>query len=205
MSAIGASALITVLLLVAQPDRLAELKDPAVRATVAEAVAQAAALGLPGSPLVAKALEGQLKQAPPDRIRLAVDALVTRLATARRALGPAAGDAELAAGADALAAGVAPAALAALRQAWPERPLTLPLGVLTELVTRGVDPARATRQVLALLARGASPQQLVSLGQDVEGDVRRGRAANAALDLRVRGLLGVLSPPPSSTAVPARP
>lgn len=198
--------LVALLVAVAQPDPLASVRDPALRAMVASEVQRAAARGLPTAPLVAKALEGQLKGAPPERIRAALTTVSTRLDTARSRLG-AATEADLIAAADALAAGVPPDALLALRTAMPTGPIALPLGVLTELVSRGVDPKVATRQLIALISRKATPQQLLALGAAFSNDVRRGQAATAALDERVKGLMLMLGPAGSvgSTALPARP
>jgi hypothetical protein len=184
--------LLAVVATIVQPDPLINVRDPQLRAVVATELQLASNKGLPTSPLIAKALEGQLKAAPSARIQLALKTLAGRMELARTRLGTAT-DAELIAAADALAAGV------------PPRSVTLPIGVLTELVTRGVDPTRATREVLTLIGKGATPQQLLLLGDEVGGDVRRGQAANAALDLRVRGLMLVLAPGPASTATPVRP
>jgi hypothetical protein len=196
--------LLAVVATIVQPDPLINVRDPQLRAVVATELQLASNKGLPTSPLIAKALEGQLKAAPSARIQLALKTLAGRMELARTRLGTAT-DAELIAAADALAAGVPPDALAALRRVLPQRSVTLPIGVLTELVTRGVDPTRATREVLTLIGKGATPQQLLLLGDEVGGDVRRGQAANAALDLRVRGLMLVLAPGPASTATPVRP
>jgi hypothetical protein len=196
--------LLAVVATMVQPDPLIHVRDPQLRAVVATELQLASNKGLPTSPLIAKALEGQLKAAPSARIQLALKTLAGRMELARTRLGTAT-DAELIAAADALAAGVPPDALAALRRVLPQRSVTLPIGVLTELVTRGVDPTRATREVLTLIGKGATPQQLLLLGDEVGGDVRRGQAANAALDLRVRGLMLVLAPGMASTATPVRP
>ena len=84
---------------------VAEL-DSATQAAVLRELGRARSRGLPVQPLVAKVREGQVKRAAPDRIRLAVSALATRLDSARAALGPASSAAEIVAGADAIAAGV---------------------------------------------------------------------------------------------------
>ncbi|MCU0634681.1 MAG: hypothetical protein MUE41_07400 [Gemmatimonadaceae bacterium] len=197
--------LVAVTVGITQPDVLAGVRSPQLRALAASELAVAQQKGLPTAPLVAKTLEGQLKQAPPARIAAVLRTLTGRMLTVKETIGSAS-DAELTAGADALAAGISPAALAELRRMLPDRSIALPLGVLTELVTRGVEPRVATREVLNLLNRRATPQQLIQLGADVNNDVRRGQAAHAALDLRVRGLMGTLLPPQAgTTALPARP
>ncbi len=180
---------------------LSAIKDSKLREVAAAELQAAATKGLPVQPFVAKAMEGQLKGATPDKVRTAMRALATRLEAARTQLAPAT-DPELAAGADALGAGVAPAALKDMRRTWPTRSVALPLGVLTELVSRGIAPPKATKQVLALMNRGVTAQQLAALGHDVEDDIRNGRGAEAALDLRVRGVMGALAPPMGMTIVP---
>ncbi|MCU0646428.1 MAG: hypothetical protein MUF00_00415 [Gemmatimonadaceae bacterium] len=188
-----------------QPDPLLGVRDPQLRTLAQTELRAAVQKGLPTAPLIAKTLEGQLKQAPAPRIAMALKALTARMELVKTKLGSAT-EPELVAGADALAAGVSPDALAALRRMWPERSIALPIGVLTELVTRGVEPKLATREVINLLNRRATPQQLIQLGYDVSNDVRRGQGAHAALDVRVRGLMGSLLPAPAgSTAIPARP
>ena len=186
---------------VAGSQDLSGLRDPQLREVASTELQAASAKGLPSQPFIAKALEGQLKAATPDKLRIAMRALATRLAAARAQLAPAT-DPELAAGADALGVGVAPAALKDTRRTWPTRSVALPLGVLTELVSRGIAPPKATRQVLALMTRGVTAQQLAALGHDVEDDIRNGRGAEAAFDLRVRGVLGALAPPLGVTVIP---
>ena len=60
--------------------------DPAVVRAVDSALAQAAARGLPGEPLIQKAIEGTAKGAPPERVVAAVGVLLARLETASGAL-----------------------------------------------------------------------------------------------------------------------
>src|SRR5437764_40554 len=76
-----------------------------VDASLAQLIESASARGLPAAPLVAKVREGRLKRATSARIRTALAALVSRLDSARAALGPTASADELVAGADAIAAG----------------------------------------------------------------------------------------------------
>ena len=88
--------------------RLVDGLDAAAYAAVRAAVTDAAARTLPLEPLVAKALAGVETGAPGPRVAGAVRALLGRLEAARAALAPAVGDAEVVAGADALAVGVPP-------------------------------------------------------------------------------------------------
>ncbi len=180
---------------------LSAIKDAALREAATAELRAAMAKGLPPAPFVAKAMEGQLKHASPERVRSAMRGLATRIELARTQLAPAT-DAELSAGADALAAGVSGETLRELRRTWPTKSVALPLGVLAELVSRGIAPPKAAKQVLALMNRGATAQQLAALGHDIEDDIRNGRGADAALDLRVRGIMGALAPPAGVTLVP---
>ena len=152
----------------------------------------ARARGVPVEPLINHALHATLHRTPGPRIRDAVATLSARLVAAKSALGPVASDAEIAAGANALAVGVPRETLAQIRTLSGGRPVTVPLGVLTELVARKVAVAAASQQVLALMRNGATPAQLVSLNEDVLHDVDAGIDPGAAFDLRTRGVLGTL-------------
>ncbi|GJG87272.1 hypothetical protein tb265_24530 [Gemmatimonadetes bacterium T265] len=185
--------------LAAAEPRLAGALAPGARAAIAAHFADAARAGLPVEPLVAKALEGVELGAAPDRIDAAVRALLARLATARVALAPVVGDAELVAGADALAAGVPAEALRRVRALSPGRSAAVALGVLAQLVARGVPPARAADAVTTLLRRGARAAQLVALDDAVRLDVAAGVPAAAALDSRARTLAGGLLLSPTRT------
>lgn len=172
--------------------RLDQALAPDARAAVAAQLAAAARAGVPAEPLVAKALEGVELGAPPPRIVTAVGALYDRLVAARTALTPVVSDAELVSGADALAAGVPAVALRRVRASSPNRSAAVALGVLAQLVARGVPATRATDAVTALLRRGARPQQLVALDSAVRTDVASGVPAAAALEARARTLTGGL-------------
>lgn len=169
-------------------------------------LAAAEAERLPTRPLVAKALEGANYGAPPDRIALAVDGLAQRLRAAAEALGGAGSEAELAAGADALAAGVPPRVLGDLRRARPGLPVTVPLVVLTDLVVRGVPVGTAAPAVVRLAGRVRDDPRLLALGREVEGGIAAGLppgdALRAELD-RLAASLPPLGPAPfSSTQTP---
>jgi hypothetical protein len=186
--------------------RLVDGLDAATLAAVRAVVGDAARRQVPVEPLVARALAGVEMGAPPARVLAAVRALAGRLTAARDALAPAAGPAEVTAGADALAAGVPPAVLAEVRRLLPGRSAAVPLGVLAQLVARGVPPARAAAAVTTLVRRGARSAQLVALDAAVQADVAAGWTAATALDGRARELAdgGRLSAgplvPPLSTA-----
>ncbi|HEX7089504.1 MAG TPA: hypothetical protein VF192_05170 [Longimicrobiales bacterium] len=188
----GAAALLLAASAAGQEPRLETRLDPATYRGVVAVIEQARARGLPTEPLVDKALEGVAKRAPGERIIGAVARLSERLGAARAALGPNASLAEVQAGAEALAVGVPEEALRELRATAPDASLAVPLGVLTQLVSRGIAVSRATETVLELLRRGARPPQLIALGQAVQEDIAQGMAPATALDVRLRGVLGAL-------------
>ncbi|HEY8470190.1 MAG TPA: hypothetical protein VIL18_11135 [Longimicrobiales bacterium] len=188
----GAAAVLLAASAAGQEPRLEARLDPATYRGVAAVIEQTRARGLPTEPLVDKALEGVAKRAPGELIVGAVARLAERLGAARAALGPNASLAEVQAAAEALAVGVPEEALRELRAAVPDAPLAVPLGVLTQLVSRGIAVGRATETVLELLRRGARAPQLIALGQAVQEDIAQGMAPATALDVRLRGVLGTL-------------
>ena len=190
--------------LAAQERLVDAITDATARDAIRATIAQADAAGVPSLPLLTKVREGLAKQAPAPRIAQAVNALATRLASANAALATATSVDEVAAGAGALQAGVAPALLRELRTRWPTTPLTVALGVMTQLVASGVPVPRAVSQVRVLLERGATPAQLVAFTAAVQSDVAAGIAPDVALMLRVQGGLGAV-PAGSTTVGPAGP
>ena len=130
--------------------------DPETAAAVEQLIESAASQDIPSEPLVSKALEGQSKGAPRERILLAVRTLATDLGSARHALGPATATSEIVAAAVALRAGVSPEVLSRLKRARGNRSLLLPLATLTDLVARGVPIDAAVGTVLDLAERGAN-------------------------------------------------
>jgi len=204
---IGFASLAAALAAGAQTARLDASADVGLRRAVERELVAARTIGLPEGLLIAKANEGIAKRATPKRITDAVAALGKRLQVARTQLAPNPSEDEIAAGADALYVGVPAPILKKMRAAWPDRSLALPLGVLTELVAKGLPATRAAQVVTDLMARGASNVQLYTLAQSVQGDVAAGWAPEAALDLRARGVMSLLPPAPAASAFtnPRRP
>ena len=166
---------------------VAEL-DSVTQAAVVRELGRARARGLPVQPLVAKVREAQVKRAAPARIRIAVAALVARLDSARSALGPTSNVAEIVAGADAIAAGVDPGSLRAVRAASGARDLSAPLGALAQLVASGVNQRRATQMIVELLRKDAGPRELLAFGIAVETDVGAGVPAEESAVFRLRAM-----------------
>ena len=162
--------------------------DSATQAAVLRELGRARSRGLPVQPLVAKVREGQVKRAAPERIRVAVAALATRLDSARSALGSTSSVAEIVAGADAIAAGVGMPTLRSVRAASGARDLSAPLGALAQLVASGVPTRRATEMILELLKRDAGPRELLAFGNAVETDVGAGVPAEESALFRLRAI-----------------
>lgn len=158
--------------------------EPRVRVSVEKVIDSALAAGIPAEPLVDKALEGASKHAPGDAILRAVRALAVDLGRSRQVLGTEALASELTAGASALRAGVDEKALRQMRGDRPNQSLVVSLGVLTDLIARGVPVRTATQTVLALTDLGLADEQLVAFRRDVERDIGLGAPPGTAAQLR---------------------
>jgi len=179
--------MLTALLLVvvqnpAQDPRYERL-DPDTRARVAVIVDSARAVGLPGEPLIHRALEGAMKNATGDRIVDAVRRLAGDLGMARDALGTKATTPELEAGVAALRAGATPAVLTRMRDV-RHAPVTMALAVLADLVASGV-PADSAAAALLVLAPTARDADLVEFRRAVERDIALGAPPAAATSVRL--------------------
>lgn len=158
-------------------------------AAVTREIERARERGLPVAPLLDKVRQGSVMRAPGSRIRTAVAALATRMDVARAALAPSPSEGEIVAGADALSAGAPRDALREVRRATPpQASVSVPLGVLAQLISGGVPADRATTMVVRLVSGGAASAQLIALGAAVESDVAAGIPATEALDVRARGV-----------------
>jgi len=174
----------------AQDLRLSTQLDPATAARVGAIVDHARATSLPTEPLVDKALEGARKRAPSARILDAVTTLAARLDSSRTALGVAATESELVAGASALQVGVGPGVLRDLRAARGAKSLAIPLVVLGDLVTRGVPKDTASALILLVAREGLGDETLLAIQRDVQRDVREGAHPATAAAIRARGAVG---------------
>jgi len=163
--------------------------DPATAAAIAPIIQQASAASLPVELLYAKAREGEVQRVPVARIEAAVRALFARVQTAHEALAPNATVQEIGAAADALKAGVPSETLREMRRAGKDGSLAVPLGVLTQLVIRGVPVERASVQVVDLLQRGAVSNHFIALDERVRADVLAGKRPDESLDLRMKGII----------------
>lgn len=174
----------------AQDPRLRTALPAPVAATVQAVVDSARAEGLPTEPLTAKALEGASKGADAGRIVASVRTLAGRLRTAREALGPAAGEAELTSAAAALYLGVTPQALRRVRAGAPRGRTLAPAYVaLAFLVQQGVPAETSTGIVARLVEVRASDGDFAVLQRQVAADVRAGAQPAAAASARAHGLI----------------
>jgi hypothetical protein len=181
----------------AQVERLAGRLDANTRSAVTAIVDSVRGAGVPTNPLVNKALEGASKGADGARIVSAVRALAGDLARARAALGRAATEPELVAGAAAIRAGAAPAFLERLRGDDPRSSLVVPLAVMADLVSSGVPADTAAQSVLALVQAGKREADLVAFRQSVERDIALGAPAG--------GAAAALVATPATASVPGEP
>jgi len=156
----------------AQDSRLAGRLDATTMSAVSSIIDSAKADGLPAEPLVQKALEGASKRAPGEAIVRAVRTLAVNLRTVRTALGVKSTDQELLAGAAAIRAGATPDALHELRRLAESRDLAVPLSVLADLVSQGIEVNAASRSVLDLARTHANDADYLRLKQQFEGDRR---------------------------------
>jgi hypothetical protein len=160
--------------------------------------------GLPTNPLESKALEGISKRASGRLIVMRVRETLRTLKEARVALGASATQDELAAGAGALRVGITQAELSQLARSRKDKQLTVPLVVLSDLVTRGVPRDTASTTIFQLWQRGAADDDFLGLWRGVERDIVSGTDPGVALLNRAREVPS-RGPPPAAAPAGARP
>ncbi len=148
--------------------------------------------GLPTAPLVDKVLEGEAKQAPPDRILAVVGQLSDNLGRARALLqaGGAPGADDLTAVADALRRGVPEAAVRTLHARRPDRPIALAVVTLADLVQEGVPVQHALQLLQVWADRGARQNELRDLPASIERLMHEGTLPTQAAEAVERSLKG---------------
>jgi hypothetical protein len=175
--------------------------DRTASAELSKIIDGARANGLPVEPILAKiGYAVNIAHAAAPRIVAAARAPPPRLEEARDALAPNPTPNDIAAGGNALSANVSTKSLQDVRKASGNRPVAVPLGVLTQLVANRVDEAKATKYVTDLIRRGVTTDQLVALGNDVNSDIVLGTKANNSMDLRGSHLTAVLGIPTGAAA-----
>ncbi len=137
---------------------------------------QAGTQGLPTAPLIDKALEGEAKKAPADRILAVVQQLLANLARARDILesgAPPVAD-DIMAVADALRRGVSERAVRALHGGKFGRSFALPVETLADLHDVGVPDDQGVTLLRAWAARQGKDADLRDLPAAVERLIRAG-------------------------------
>lgn len=161
--------------------------DPTTRYAVEMLLDSARLAGLPYGPLESTALEGLSKRASGRDILAAVRRKFRALRDARAALGRNATADELTAAAGVLRVGVAASELTRLAASRDgNKPLTVPLVVLADLVTRGVPRDTASLTILQLWQHGAADDDFLGLWRSVERDIVSGTDPGVALLNRAR-------------------
>lgn len=178
--------------------------DATYRRTVEIILDSARIVGVPTGPIESKALEGIAKQKHGRVIVSAVRDVFQSLTRAQTALGQRASAAELTAGANALRVGITSAELAHLAQTRGTKDLTVPLVVLSDLVTRGVPRDTASQTIFQLWQRGAADDDFLGLWRGVERDIVSGTDPGVALMNRAREIPS-RGPPPTTPPAAARP
>lgn len=174
--------------------RLRARLGPELASQVMEIVHEAASQSLPTSPLVARAFEGASRQADAASILAALRRQASGLAAARRALGPAASEAELEAGAGAVLAGVPGDSLVSLKRARPTGSLVIPLVVMSDFLARGVPAVNASTTVLSATRAGAPDPALLRMRERINERIQRGEKPIGASREGLRELLARTSP-----------
>jgi hypothetical protein len=185
---LGAALLLATAPLAAQDARLERL-PPAARTGVTAAIAEARARGLPTEPLVQRALEGAARGGEAERIVAAVREQAAQLGAAREVIGERASEADLAAAAGALYAGVPAAELARLRAARGDLPLAPPLVTLADFIVRGVPREVASSVVFRLMDARVPDRTYATLRRSVAQDISRGTPPAEAASRRARTAL----------------
>jgi hypothetical protein len=185
---------------------VALVADREASAELARIVAATEQNGLPVHPILAKVRYAVIvAHAPAPRIVAAANAVAARLEDARSALAPHPTPTDIMAGENALWSGVSTKSLQEIRKASQNKSVAVPLGFLAQLVVSNVPEKKATKYVTDLIKRGATADQLVALGNDVNADVKLGTAATSALELRMSRLNAVLGVPGASGDAAAAP
>jgi hypothetical protein len=165
--------------------------DPTMIPVLKAEFDRAATRNVPAAPLIATARHGMIMGQPTSRIRDAVRGKADRYVEAREALSPVQSQSEIEAGADALQQKVEKRVLQGLRKSFPSRSLTMSLGVLQELVSKGVDPKQALATIERLLKSGESDTRIASLGTDMQGMLAQGLAPSRAFEAISKGVLSL--------------
>ena len=165
------------------PDRRLDRLEASTAAVVQAIVDSVRPLGIPAEPIIDKALHGAVRNMSAPVILSSVRARVAELGAARAALAPAT-ESEIIAGADAIKSGASPQTLSALRRARPAMELTIPIGVLADLIGRGVAADTAAAVMLQLASMDIRDKELTEFRRMVDRDIALGALPTAAVAIR---------------------
>ena len=162
--------------------RLSRL-DAQTATAVQALVDSARTLGVPTEPLVDQALHAATRKASGTLTVSLVRNRLGMLVQARAALDQAT-EPEIIAGADAIKMGASPETLRELRRARPSMELTVPIGVLADLIGRGVARDTASALMLHLAGMNMEDRELTEFRRMVDRDITLGALPTAAAVLR---------------------
>jgi hypothetical protein len=192
--------------------RLSGRASPEIVALVQELGSSAATRGLPIDPLIQKAIEGNAKGIPSQRVASAVRLVFEQLDTAAAALRSAGvaspvDTVEIAAGGFAITAGLRGRDIAELaRTGRPAPDVVVGLRVAGTLAALGVPPAEAVTLVSASLRAGQAPGDLLALPGRVQSEMARGATpAQAAAGLARAAAAQARHGPPPDRGPPPHP
>jgi hypothetical protein len=164
-------------------DRRLDRLEASTAAVVQAIVDSVRPLGIPAEPIIDKALHAAVRNMSAPVILSSVRARVAELGAARAALAPAT-ESEIIAGADAIKSGASPQTLSALRRARPAMELTIPIGVLADLIGRGVAADTAASVLLQLASMDIRDNELTEFRRMVDRDIALGALPTAAVAIR---------------------
>jgi hypothetical protein len=173
----------------AQDARLTRRLDPVTARNVQSLADSAAADGLPGEPLIKKALEGASKGASSGEIDRALRSLLGGMRSARMVLGADADVREIMATTTAIQAGVSIRYLETLRRHRDSPAFVNAVIGSAFLRQRGVSDEAAVEIARNMLEARLKPDDFAVLQRLVDQDMRAGAAANTAARVRAQALI----------------
>jgi hypothetical protein len=195
-SAFAAIAFVTSTASAQDTSTLASRLDKPTYIAVTAIVDSARIAKMPTKPLFDKALEGAAKGSDRPTIVGAVQQRWVRMGAAKQGLGTSTSPDEIRSAVTALEAGASARDLARIRAAGGKRSVTLPLAVLTDLISRSVPIPTATDLVLQLMRSGVRDGDLSTFQRNVRADIERGADPTAAATTRARGAIRANQPKP---------
>jgi hypothetical protein len=194
-------------------ERLTGRASPQIAALVQELGSAAASRGLPVDPLIQKAIEGNAKAVPAERVANAIRMVLAQLDTSAAALRTAGVEShidtmEIAAGGFAINAGLGGRDIAELaRTGRPASEVIVGLRVAGTLAAMGVPPDETVKLVGTSLRMRQAPGELLTIPGRVQSEMARGATPEqAAAGLaRAAAAQSRHGPPPDRGRPPDRP